>query len=369
MASPKHLEALLQLMTDVNALLDQALNAESAIQAAVDALMANHTIISTGHEMDVLCEHIVRHSIIDSASDEALAELLFLLKGLLKDLNENLELGRVVLTLIYYLGIVYGANVIWIPAHPCCFGLLLASNSLSRCQLLFQVCLLQEMSISELNEFTPELIVVLFDSVERTSHSDELEDYNYALIKLLLVINDQFMMKNHARNVIENQIIACLSPRLFLGKSLGGNIIFMFNRADNSRLQRLIIRFLYIVFKTPETATFFYTNDLRVILDVVLRESRAVADEDEEIQQGYLNLLPALLHNSQLQNYKLDDVKTLLGELRRQDSGNQQSNSPGKDVPLPTTPLSAFFGNPSVKPSTRRVAERVFFECREILSK
>ncbi|KAJ3295288.1 hypothetical protein HDU79_009475 [Rhizoclosmatium sp. JEL0117] len=343
-------------MTDVNALLDQALNAESAIQAAVDTLMANHTIISTGHEMDVLCEHIVRHSIIDSASDEALAELLFLLKGLLKDLNENLELGRVVLTLIYYLGIVYGANVFRKISQdmdtlliPVVLGCSSHQIHYPAVQLLFQVCLLQEMSISELNEFTPELIVVLFDSVERTSHSDELEDYNYALIKLLLVINDQFMMKNHARNVIENQIIACLSPRLFLGKSLGGNIIFMFNRA--------------------ETATFFYTNDLRVILDVVLRESRAVADEDEEIQQGYLNLLPALLHNSQLQNYKLDDVKTLLGELRRQDSGNQQSNSPGKDVPLPTTPLSAFFGNPSVKPSTRRVAERVFLECREILSK
>ncbi|KAJ3295303.1 hypothetical protein HDU79_009490 [Rhizoclosmatium sp. JEL0117] len=309
MASPKHLEALLQLMTDVNALLDQALNAESAIQAAVDALMANHTIISTGHEMDVLCEHIVRHAIIDAASDEALAELLFLLKGLLKDLNENLELGRVVLTLIYYLGIVYGANVFRKISQdmdtlliPVVLGCSSHQIHYPAVQLLFQVCLLQEMSISELNEFTPELIVVLFDSVERTSHSDELEDYNYALIKLL-------------------------------------------------------------------TATFFYTNDLRVILDVVLRESRAVADEDEEIQQGYLNLLPALLHNSQLQNYKLDDVKTLLGELRRQDSGNQQSNSPGKDVPLPTTPLSAFFGNPSVKPSTRRVAERVFFECREILSK
>ncbi|KAJ3021831.1 UNVERIFIED_CONTAM: hypothetical protein HDU68_009432 [Siphonaria sp. JEL0065] len=372
----QHVETLIQLMKDIHVSLDGAADPEAATQIAVNTLHNNHQLIETAHEMDVLCEHIVRHPQFDHGCDDTLAELLFMLKGILLDLIDNLELGHVILSLVYHLGTVYGANVFRKIGQDMDSMLvpIVARHSLHRIhfpavKILYEVCQLQELSLSELNEFTSELIVVLFDVVERTSQADQLEEYNYACIRLLLAFNHQFLMKNHARNVIENRIITQLSPRLHLGKSLGANIIFMFNRADNSRVQRLIIRFLYISLKTPETSALFYTNDLKVILDVVLRELRAVADENEEMQQGYLNLLPPLLHNPQLQNHKIEDVSCLLGELRRQDSGRTGGSESPNRSDLPSTPLSSVLGNSNVRPSTRRVAERVFLECRDILVK
>ncbi|KAI9345574.1 hypothetical protein BDR26DRAFT_893294 [Obelidium mucronatum] len=330
------IDELIALMNDLNSLLDGATDSEEAARIAVNCLMDQNELIETPHEMDVLCEHIVRHQQIDHGSDDVLAELLSMLKVIAQDLTNGLEKGHVLLSLIFHLGMVYGVNVfrklggemdsvllpfvLQCPTHRVHFPAV---------RLMYEVCLLEELSLSDLNEFTAEVVIVLFDVVERTSQADHLEEYNY----------------------------------------------------DNIRVQRLIIRFLYIVLKTPETSTLFYTNDLKVILDVVLRESRAVAEEQEEVcglsstanftklyqlQQGYLNLLPPLLHNPQLQNHKLNDVSCLLAELRRQNTGTNGADSPNRGD-LPSTPLSSALGNSSVRPSTRRVAERVFLECRDLL--
>ncbi|KAJ3067812.1 hypothetical protein HDU98_008983 [Podochytrium sp. JEL0797] len=332
--------------------LDAAADSETAVQLIVEDLMKHLPLVHSSHEMDILCEHIVTHQCIDCDSDDALTELLFMQKGVVQDLTANLDLGFVVLSLIYRLGVVYGANVFRkigqdmdVMLLPVVAGCSDHRIHFPAVRLLYEVCLLQELSISDLNEFTTDLVVALLGAVAKSSQSDQSEEYNYALIKLLLALNDQFMMKNHARNVIENRVISCLAPRLHLGKSLGANIVFMFNRADNAKVQRLTIRFLYKLFKTPETSALFYTNDLMVIIDVVLRELRAVADENEEIQQGYLKLLPLLLRK--LPNYKLDDVACLLRELRRSGTGNNSPSHSPDIADAPGTPLHSIIGNSS----------------------
>jgi len=44
-------------------------------------------------------------------------------------------------------------------------------------------------------------------------------------------------------------------------------------------MQLLVLKLLYILFTTPGTSEYFYTNDLRVLVDVFLRE---VVDLDED---------------------------------------------------------------------------------------
>ena len=44
-------------------------------------------------------------------------------------------------------------------------------------------------------------------------------------------------------------------------------------------MQHLILKILYILFTTAGTSEYFYTNDLRVLVDVFLRE---LVDLDEE---------------------------------------------------------------------------------------
>ncbi|KAJ3384191.1 hypothetical protein HDU84_003095 [Entophlyctis sp. JEL0112] len=337
-----NVEKLLRLMRDIDESLTDVNDPERGIQAAIDKLGAHISLIKTPHHMAIICEQIVKHKCVDGdeASDIGLAELIWQLKNLhfsqfrTPD-TEDLNRGYIILSLILQMGLSTGSNVfrkieddmdmLLIPAVAGFSG---HDIHYPAVRLLFEVCLLHELSLSDLEEFSDDLICGLFDCVERTSKADELEDYNFAIIKLLLAFNDQFMSKNMQRNVVENRVIQCLSSRLYLGKSLGANIIFMFNRADDVRTQRLVIKFLYVIFKTPQTSALFYTNDLKVIMDVVLREARAVADDDEEMQQGYLNLLVPLLKNDQLRGYKTHDVKQLLGELRRENSSHSGSDSP-----------------------------------------
>ena len=44
-------------------------------------------------------------------------------------------------------------------------------------------------------------------------------------------------------------------------------------------MQLLVLKILYVLFTTKGTSEYFYTNDLRVLVDVFLRE---LADLDEE---------------------------------------------------------------------------------------
>ncbi len=120
-------------------------------------------------------------------------------------------------------------------------------------------------------------------------------------------------------------------------------------------------------------------------MDVILRESRSAAEEDEELQQGYLSILPYLLHNPCQRGYKVRVVSALLGDLRRGSSSHSNSNSDGSPVSPARqgqnwteavgveSPLSSPLGGENagsavgVRPSTRRVAEKVFHECQDVL--
>ncbi len=48
-------------------------------------------------------------------------------------------------------------------------------------------------------------------------------------------------------------------------------------------MQLLILKVLYLLFTTPGTQEYFFTNDLRVLLDVFIRELVDLPDECEAV--------------------------------------------------------------------------------------
>jgi Protein of unknown function (DUF2013) len=76
-------------------------------------------------------------------------------------------------------------------------------------------------------------------------------------------------------------------------KNFGQCIIFMLNRertspikvvdAGETALQLLILKLLYLIFTTPETYEYFYNNDLRVLVDVFIRELYDLPDDAESV--------------------------------------------------------------------------------------
>ncbi|KAG0021045.1 hypothetical protein BGZ82_011439 [Podila clonocystis] len=166
----------------------------------------------------------------------------------------------------------------------------------------------------------------LLDLVERT-RADADENLNYGSIKLLLTFNEQFMlnMSNRANYTPSgakptysgNPLLTVLTDRPGASCTFGENLIFILNRAEEIALQMLILKLLYLLFTSPTLHEFFYTNDLHVLVDVVIRELWNLPEEEESLRHAYLRVMGPLLTNTQLKRatYKRAEIVRVLREL------------------------------------------------------
>lgn len=87
---------------------------------------------------------------------------------------------------------------------------------------------------------------------------------------------------------------------------------------DETSLQLLTLKLMYLLFTTPLTYEYFYTNDLRVLVDILIRNLLDLPDNKASLRHTYLRVLYPLLEHTQLQyppHYKRDEIKKLLGLL------------------------------------------------------
>lgn len=190
------------------------------------------------------------------------------------------------------------------------------------CDISSEICL---------GMFDDPFVERLFDLVELTRNVDD-ESLNYSVIKLIVgiitlialsqplqvALNEQFMVAampgqpvdpqsgrpKKEKKLVPNRILEVLMRRIHSSKTFGENIIFMLNRASNTEedlvMQLLLLKMLYLLFTTPGTQQYFYTNDLRVLVDVFLRELVDLPEESEALRHTYLRVLNPLLSNTQL---------------------------------------------------------------------
>lgn len=100
--------------------------------------------------------------------------------------------------------------------------------------------------------------------------------------------------------------------------TFGENIILLLNRETETSLQLLILKLLYLLFTTKATYEYFYTNDLRVLLDVIIRNLLDLPNELVSLRHTYLRVLYPLLAHTQLSqppHYKRDEVLKVLSLL------------------------------------------------------
>ncbi|KAI6038587.1 hypothetical protein EDC04DRAFT_2868267 [Pisolithus marmoratus] len=199
-------------------------------------------------------------------------------------------------------------------------------------RLLYEVCRVQNLSAQDLRVFTDSFIDHLFELVEQTRFVPD-ETFNYSVIKLLVALNEQFMVAGldkkttHSFGKVSearNRVLHVLTSRLGSNKTFAQNMIFMLNRASQSTddlcMQLLVLKLLYILFTSKVTSTFFYTNDLCVLVDVFLRELVDLGEENESLRQTYLRVLHPLLTRTQLRDvpYKRPQIVMTLESLIRQ---------------------------------------------------
>ncbi|KAG4413381.1 hypothetical protein IFR04_013498 [Cadophora malorum] len=192
-------------------------------------------------------------------------------------------------------------------------------------ELLYEMSRCQPLSVVDLSQVDDEFVVMLFQIIEELS--DDVDDpYHYPVIRVLLVLNEQWMVastrspaeSDPPSSPLTNRVIKILSLHGSSYMTFGENIILLLNRETETSLQLLILKLLYLLFTTRATHEYFYTNDLRVLLDVIIRNLLDLPNELVSLRHTYLRVMYPLLAHTQLNqppHYKHDEILKVLSIL------------------------------------------------------
>lgn len=85
-------------------------------------------------------------------------------------------------------------------------------------------------------------------------------------------------------------------------------------------MQLLTLKLLYLIFTTPSTYEYFFTNDLHVLVDILIRNLLDLPEEASALRHTYLRVLYPLTAHTQLRHpphYKREELRKLLSILVR----------------------------------------------------
>lgn len=142
----------------------------------------------------------------------------------------------------------------------------------------------------------------------------ESREHSALCMHVLLALHEQCMMSRHA-----SQLLTHIQHRMHNSKTFSENLVFLLNKTPSTtlagcRFHLLVLKLLGAMFALPETASYFYLNDLKVLVDVFLRELSALPDTFDLLRQAYLCVMYGLLTQTQLctEAYKRTHITRLL---------------------------------------------------------
>lgn len=157
------------------------------------------------------------------------------------------------------------------------------------------------------------LVQYLLHNENFNNYDLDADDFNnedkliaYEELKLLLLINEQFLMKSFNTNN-KNLVF----DELMMGNITNGNLnnitgfinllIYHLNREESHIIKILILKFLYLVFTSSSTCKLIYLNDLKILIDILLRELNDLDyNENIVLTMTYLRVLYPILMFSEL---------------------------------------------------------------------
>ncbi|KAL1881366.1 hypothetical protein VTK73DRAFT_4373 [Phialemonium thermophilum] len=192
-------------------------------------------------------------------------------------------------------------------------------------ELIYEMSRIERLRPDDLLQVDDAFVIYLFQIIEALS-DDASDPYHYPVIRVLLVLNEQYMIASTAAAVdptsptvpMTNRVIKVLSLQGPMFRTFGENIILLLNRETEASVQLLILKLLYLLFTTKSTYEYFYTNDLRVLLDVIIRNLLDLPNELMSLRHTYLRVLSPLLSHTQLSqppHYKRDEILRVLKVL------------------------------------------------------
>lgn len=203
-------------------------------------------------------------------------------------------------------------------------------------QYLYHVVLLSDEEFANLTDtqLIPALITGLLSNdnfnnyeLNEDDFQDERKLIAYEEIKLLLLVNEQYMMKSLTCNTNMNRVFDGL---LSQGKdSINGIcgftnlLVYHMNREESHIIKILMLKFLYLIFTLSYSAKLPYLNDMKILVDIFIRElndntysSDASKCDGSILALTYLKVLYPMLTFSELSeldpSYKAREIVEVL---------------------------------------------------------
>lgn len=199
-------------------------------------------------------------------------------------------------------------------------------------ELIYEMSRIEKLRTQDLIHVDDAFINYLFELTEVLS--DDVNDpCHYPIVRVLLVLNEQYMVVSAVTTgdptppaaLITNRVVKCLSLYGTYYKTFGENLILLLNRETETSMQLLILKLLYLLFTTKATYEYFYTNDLHVLLDVIVRNLLDLPNELISLRHTYLRVLyPLLAHTplNQPPHYKKKEIQKVLRLLAGTGNGH-----------------------------------------------
>ncbi|KAF2085424.1 hypothetical protein K490DRAFT_46903 [Saccharata proteae CBS 121410] len=189
-------------------------------------------------------------------------------------------------------------------------------------QLTYEMSRIQRLTSEDLSAVDDTFVLSLFQTVEEL-FNDPNDPYCYHVIRILLVLNEQYFVVNMSSPAtpLTNRVIKALCTHGHVYKTFGENMILLLNREVEISLTLLILKLLYLVFLNDKTCEYFYTNDLHVLIDIIIRNLLDLPSDSPSataVRHTYLRVLHPLLANSQVNrppHYKPVELLRLLDSL------------------------------------------------------
>lgn len=175
--------------------------------------------------------------------------------------------------------------------------------------ILFQMCKYLSIEYEELARVDTFFVNYIFESLVVADVDDV---FNAAKFKLILAMNEQFMIASRDHPELHNKVIETIAAHQ-TSRNFSECLLMFFNREEDRVLQIMIAKILYLIF-TGDCADLFYHNDLNVLVDVLIRELADIGDEEQATRNTFLRVLHPLLARPQFEvsHYKRAELTSLL---------------------------------------------------------
>lgn len=186
--------------------------------------------------------------------------------------------------------------------------------------LIFQVLKFCKCSVRNIQIIDDFFVYYLMTSIR----SDTVTDmFNNTQFKLLLALNEQYMILRKEYE-IENKVFVYLTSDTVTTK-FTQLLLLKFNRVQDISLQIMMCKILYLILTADHgriAKSFFYLNDLNVLVDVLIRELENIPENEESLRNYFLRIMEPLFQNTELSatHYRKDDLVRVLGYLSSVDN-------------------------------------------------